>query len=314
MSQPRVVFAGTPDFAATHLQALLDAGLAPVAVYTQPDRPAGRGKKLTPSPVKALALNAGLAVEQPSSLKDSASQARLAAIEADVMVVVAYGLILPQAVLDLPQFGCINVHASLLPRWRGAAPIQRAIEAGDVESGVTLMQMDAGLDTGDMLATVHTPISSRMTGGELHDLLADIGPPALVALLQNLPASLKRAIPQDDKKACYAAKIDKAEAALDWSKEAIQLDRQIRAFNPFPTSWTTLDGQRLKIWAAEPQPPLGGAPGEILSADERGLLVACGVGALRITRLQLAGGKALDVNEVLKARRDTLAPGKVFGH
>ncbi len=250
MSPLRVVFAGTPDFAASSLAAVLDSEHEVVAVYTQPDRPAGRGRKLTPSPVKQLAQGHGLPVYQPASLKDADAQAELAALNADVMVVVAYGLLLPQAVLDTPRLGCINVHASLLPRWRGAAPIQRAIEAGDSASGVTIMQMDAGLDTGAMLYEVRTPITSRTTGGDLHDRLAIQGANALVNVLDQLDSDSLEATPQPEEGVTYAAKLSKAEAELDFTQSAEQLARKIRAFNPWPVAWCTLGNDRLRLLMA----------------------------------------------------------------
>jgi len=289
MTQPlRIVFAGTPEFAAQHLQALLDAGKSIVAVYTQPDRPAGRGQKLMPSPVKQLAVQHDIPVFQPQTLRDPAAQAQLATLQADLMVVVAYGLILPQAVLDLPRLGCINSHASLLPRWRGAAPIQRAIEAGDSESGVTVMQMEAGLDTGPMLLKVSTPIGDDDTGGTL---LPDV---------------------QDDSLATYAHKLSKNEARIDWKRPAVELERLIRAFHPWPICHSTLAGETLKIHAAQ----LGegrGEPGRILEASKEGLTVACGSGALRLTRLQLPGGKPLGFADLYNSRREQFAPGLVLG-
>lgn len=311
----RLIFAGTPEFAARHLQALLDSRHQIVAVYTQPDRPAGRGKRLQASPVKQLALEAGLPVEQPISLREASAQATLAGFEADVMVVVAYGLILPQVVLDTPAFGCLNVHASLLPRWRGAAPIQRAIEAGDRETGVTLMQMEAGLDTGPMLATAHCPIDADTTGGELHDRLADLGPPLLLQVLEQLQQYLTGAEPQDDQRATYAHKIDKAEAQLVWHQPAEVLARRVRAFNPFPVCFSVLEsGERLRIWAAEALPEVkpGTEPGTLLGADRDGLRVACGQGVLKITRLQLPGGKPLAIDAVLNARANWLRAGARF--
>lgn len=312
MIPPRLVFAGTPDFAARHLKALIDADVAPVAAYTQPDRPAGRGKKLTPSPVKTIAADAGIPVLQPDTLRSEDARAELAALEPDLLVVVAYGLILPQAVLDTPRYGCINVHASLLPRWRGAAPIQRAIEAGDTESGITIMQMEAGLDTGPMLAKASIPITDSMTGGELHDALAELGPPLLLEVLESLPDYLAAAQAQDDAGANYATKIEKAEAEIDWRADAAGIERKIRAFNPFPVCWTTLEGQRIKVWCARPASGRG-APGTILEADDNGLKVASGDGALLLTELQLAGGKRLSVSELLRSRRDWLSPGKLLG-
>lgn len=312
MSQPlRIVFAGTPEFAAVHLQALLDAGLMPVAAYTQPDRPAGRGQKLMASPVKQLAAAHGIPVLQPATLRDPAAQAELAALAPDLLVVVAYGLILPQAVLDIPRLGCINSHASLLPRWRGAAPIQRAVQAGDAESGVTVMQMEAGLDTGPMLLKVTTPISADDTGGSLHDRLAALGAAAVVEAIPPLAAGTLRVEVQDDALATYAHKLNKGEARLDWSRPAVELERLVRAFNPWPVCHTSLGAAALKVYAAglaEGQ----GVPGEILAASRDGLTVACGVGALRLTRLQLPGGKPLDFADLYNSRREQFAPGQVL--
>ncbi|SIS14041.1 methionyl-tRNA formyltransferase [Aquipseudomonas alcaligenes] len=308
----RIVFAGTPEFAAQHLQALLDAGREIVAVYTQPDRPAGRGQKLAPSPVKQLALQHGIAVYQPQTLRDPAAQAELAALTPDLMVVVAYGLILPQVVLDTPRLGCINSHASLLPRWRGAAPIQRAIEAGDASSGVTVMQMEAGLDTGPMLLKVTTTITAEDTGGSLHDRLAQLGSAAVVEAVTKLAAGELRGEVQDDSLATYAHKLNKDEARLDWSRPAVELERLVRAFNPWPICHSTLNGEALKIHAAQ----LGegqGTPGSVLAADKSGLTVACGEGALRLTRLQLPGGKPLSFADLYNSRREQFAPGLVLG-
>ena len=308
----RIVFAGTPKFAAQHLQALLDAGREIVAVYTQPDRPAGRGQKLAPSPVKQLALQHGIAVYQPQTLRDPAAQTELAALTPDLMVVVAYGLILPQVVLDTPRLGCINSHASLLPRWRGAAPIQRAIEAGDASSGVTVMQMEAGLDTGPMLLKVTTTITAEDTGGSLHDRLATLGSQAVVEAVTKLAAGELRGEVQDDSLATYAHKLNKDEARLDWSRPAVELERLVRAFNPWPICHSTLNGEALKVHAAQ----LGegqGAPGSVLAADKSGLTVACGEGALRLTRLQLPGGKPLSFADLYNSRREQFAPGLVLG-
>ncbi|CAD5376159.1 10-formyltetrahydrofolate:L-methionyl-tRNA(fMet) N-formyltransferase [Pseudomonas sp. OF001] len=312
MSQPlRIVFAGTPEFAAVHLQALLDAGLTPVAVYTQPDRPAGRGQKLMASPVKQLAATHGIPVLQPQTLRDAAAQAELAALQPDLLVVVAYGLILPQAVLDIPPLGCINSHASLLPRWRGAAPIQRAVQAGDAESGVTVMQMEAGLDTGPMLLKVTTPIADDDTGGSLHDRLATLGAAAVVAAIPQLAAGTLHGEVQDDALATYAHKLNKDEARLDWSRPAVELERLVRAFNPWPICHTTLGEAALKVYAAEVGEGQG-APGTILAASRDGLTVACGAGALRLTRLQLPGGKPLGFADLYNSRREQFAPGQVL--
>ncbi|GAB3395543.1 methionyl-tRNA formyltransferase [Azotobacter armeniacus] len=312
MTQPsRIVFAGTPEFAAEHLKALLAAGQRPIAVYTQPDRPAGRGQKLMPSPVKQLAQQHAIPVLQPPTLRDPAAQAELAALEPDLMLVVAYGLILPQAVLDIPRLGCINSHASLLPRWRGAAPIQRAIEAGDGESGVTVMQMEAGLDTGPMLLKVATPIHPADTGGSLHDRLAGLGAAALVEAIDKLAAGELAGEVQNDALATYAHKLNKDEAHLDWSRPAVELERRIRAFDPWPVCHSSLNGTPLKVFGASVEPG-GGTPGTILAASRDGLSVACGVGALRLTRLQLPGGKPLAFAELYNSRREQFAVGQVL--
>lgn len=311
----RLIFAGTPDFAATHLRALLAGPHQVIAVYTQPDRPAGRGKKLHASPVKEVALSAGIPVLQPATLRNAEAQAELAALAADVMVVVAYGLILPQAVLDAPRLGCINVHASLLPRWRGAAPIQRAIEAGDRETGITIMQMDAGLDTGAMLAETRLAIAPGTSAALLHDQLAELGPPMLLQVLDALPAYREAATTQNDTGATYAHKIDKSEGALDWNRTAAELARAVAAFNPFPVCYGTLAGERVRIWAADAENPAAAGtvnPGTILSADRDGILVACGEGALCIRQLQLPGGKALPPAELLNARSALFVPGSRF--
>jgi methionyl-tRNA formyltransferase len=307
----RIVFAGTPEFAAEHLKALLNSTHQIVAVYSQPDRPAGRGQKLTPSPVKQLALQHEIPVYQPQTLRDSAAQAELAALKPDLMVVVAYGLILPQVVLDIPRLGCINSHASLLPRWRGAAPIQRAVEAGDAESGVTVMQMEAGLDTGPMLLKVSTPIAVDDSGGSLHDRLAALGPQAVIDAISGLASGTLQGEVQDDSLATYAHKLNKDEARMDWSRPAIELERRVRAFHPWPICHSTLNGEAIKVHAAA----LGegkGEPGSILAADKSGLTVACGEGALRLTRLQLPGGKALNFSDLYNSRREQFAAGLVL--
>nr|WP_298111975.1 methionyl-tRNA formyltransferase [uncultured Pseudomonas sp.] len=307
----RIVFAGTPEFAAEHLKALLDTPHRLVAVYSQPDRPAGRGHKLTPSPVKQLALQHDIPVYQPQSLRDPAAQAELAALAPDLLVVVAYGLILPQAVLDIPRLGCINSHASLLPHWRGAAPIQRAIEAGDSESGVTVMQMEAGLDTGPMLLKVHTPIAAEDTGGSLHDRLAALGSQAVVEAIAGLAAGSLVGEVQNDSLATYAHKLNKDEARLDWTRPAVELERLIRAFNPWPICHSSLNETPLKILAghlADGQ----GQPGAILAASKDGLTIACGQGALCLTRLQLPGGKALNFADLYNSRREQFAVGLVL--
>ena len=313
MTEPlRIVFAGTPEFAAEHLKALLDSPYEIVAVYTQPDRPAGRGQKLMPSPVKQLALEHHIPVMQPPTLRAPEAQAELAALKPDLLVVVAYGLILPQVVLDIPRLGCINSHASLLPRWRGAAPIQRAIEAGDSESGVTVMRMEAGLDTGPMLLKSVTPISADDTGGSLHDRLAKLGPPAVIEAIAGLAAGTLQGELQDDSLATYAHKLNKDEARIDWNRPAIELERVIRAFNPWPICHSTLNGEALKVLAAT-LADAQGEPGQILAASKDGLIVGCGAGALCLTRLQLPGGKALNFSDFFNSRREKFAVGTVLG-
>lgn len=315
MTKPplRVIFAGTPEFAARHLSALIDSEHQLIAVYTQPDRPAGRGKKIQASPVKQLAQSAAIDVYQPPSLKDEAVRDTMAALAADVMVVVAYGLILPQAILDTPAHGCLNVHASLLPRWRGAAPIQRAIEAGDERTGITIMQMDAGLDTGDMLATTTCAVDGH-SAASLHDELALAGPPLLLQVLADLPHFQARAEPQNDSNACYADKISKAEAHINWQSGAAQLERAIRAFNPFPVCYSLLGDERVKIWEAERAPGAGNtAPaGTIVEAGSDGIVVSCGEGDLIIRTLQLPGGRPLSAEQMLNARSALFTPGARF--
>ncbi len=291
----KIVFAGTPEFAARALAALYEAGHDIPLVLTQPDRPAGRGMTLQASPVKQLALSRGSEVFQPLSLKDEAAQEKLRLLAPDVMVVAAYGLILPQTVLDIPHHGCLNIHASLLPRWRGAAPIHRAILAGDAESGVCIMQMEAGLDTGPVLLSASTPITEQDTSQTLHDKLAVQGAQLIVSALQRLPLP---AVAQPELGVTYAAKLDKSEAPLDWRRPAAELDRQIRAFTPFPGTTAVLDGVPLKVWAARPRSD-SGAPGTVLVADKHGILVACGSGSLLLTELQKAGGKRLPVAQFL---------------
>ncbi len=318
----RVVFAGTPEFARVALEQLLQAGYSVPLVLTQPDRPAGRGMKLQASPVKQCAVAHGIAVAQPHSLRldgkfpeeAAAARAALEAAQADVMVVAAYGLILPQWTLDLPRLGCLNIHASLLPRWRGAAPIHRAIEAGDAETGVTIMQMDAGLDTGDMLLRERLPIAATDTTASLHDKLAALGGRLLLqALAQAAEPGLQRT-PQPAEGITYAHKIEKAESNIDWQLPARSIDQRIRAFDPFPGASSVVQGETIKLWGcalADEAAPAGATPGQILHIDAQGVLVACGSGALRLTVLQRAGGKRLPVADFL--RGFALQPGMVLG-
>ena len=310
MNKLKLIFAGTPDFAARHLAALLSSDHEVVAVYTQPDKPAGRGQKLTASPVKELALAHSLPVYQPASLRNEAAQAELAALGADLMVVVAYGLILPKAVLDTPRLGCLNVHGSLLPRWRGAAPIQRAIWAGDAETGVTIMQMDVGLDTGAMIRKVSCPIAFDETSASLYDKLAELGPQALVDTLGAMAAGDTAAEAQDDGLANYAQKLSKEEARIDWSMEAVAIERCIRAFNPWPISWFEVAEQTIKVWQAEViDSDHGQSAGTLLKADKQGIDVATGKGVLRLLTLQPPGKKAMSVPDLLNSRRDWFEPG-----
>jgi len=306
----RIIFAGTPDFAARHLDALLSSGHQVVGVFTQPDRPAGRGKKLMPSPVKVLAEEHGLPVFQPASLRPQENQQLVADLNADVMVVVAYGLILPKAVLDMPRLGCINVHGSLLPRWRGAAPIQRSLWAGDADTGVTIMQMDVGLDTGDMLYKLSCPITDEDTSATLYDKLAELGPKGLIDTLQQLADNRVQPEVQDEALVTYAEKRTKEEARLDWSLPAAQLERCIRAFNPWPMSWLEIDGQPVKVWQASViAGPVNAAPGTIIEANKQGIQVATVEGILNLESLQPAGKKAMSAQDLLNSRREWFTPG-----
>jgi methionyl-tRNA formyltransferase len=306
----RIIFAGTPDFAACHLQALLTGPHQVVAVYTQPDRPAGRGQKLQPSPVKQLALQHDIPVYQPKSLKKAAAQQQLAALDADLMVVVAYGLILPKAVLDMPRLGCINVHGSLLPRWRGAAPIQRALWAGDSETGITIMQMDEGLDTGAMLSKVSCPILATDTSASLYQKLAQLGPQALVAAVADLPALQQQAEAQNEQLANYAEKLSKDEARLDFNKDAAALEREIRAFNPWPVSYLELPQCTVKVWQAQVANSLSGPVGSILKADKTGIYIGCQRQVLQITQLQPPGKKPMSAADFLNGRAEWLPVGQ----
>lgn len=308
----RIIFAGTPDFAAESLKALLNSEHEICAVYTQPDRPAGRGRKLTPSPVKQLAMEHAIPVEQPLSFKTQDSLQTLAAYQPDLMVVVAYGLLLPQSVLDTPRLACINVHASLLPRWRGAAPIQRAILAGDTETGVGIVKMEAGLDTGPVLLEARCPINESDTAQDLHDRLAALGAETLLQSLDDIETRLKQAKPQDDSQSTYARKLDKQEARIDWQQPAQQILRQIHAFNPWPVAQTQWQGETMRIWLAT----LGdrtrnGQPGEIIAVGKQGLDVQTGDGVLRIKELQMPGKRAMSVQDFLNA--NSIAAGEILG-
>ena len=297
----RIIFAGTPDFAARHLDALLSSGHNIVGVFPQPDRPAGRGKKLMPSPVKVLAEDKGLPVFQPVSLRPQENQQLVADLQADVMVVVAYGLILPKAVLEMPRLGCINVHGSLL---------QRSLWAGDAETGVTIMQMDVGLDTGDMLYKLSCPITAEDTSGTLYDKLAELGPQGLITTLKQLADGTAKPEVQDETLVTYAEKLSKEEARIDWSLSAAQLERCIRAFNPWPMSWLEIEGQPVKVWKASViDTTTKAAPGTILEANKQGIQVATGDGILNLLSMQPAGKKAMSVQDLLNSRREWFVPG-----
>lgn len=309
----RIIFAGTPDFAARHLDALLSSGHEVVGVFTQPDRPAGRGNKLTPSPVKVLAEQHSIPVFQPKSLRPEENQAMVQALNADVMVVVAYGLILPLPVLSMPRLGCINVHGSLLPLWRGAAPIQRALWAGDSETGVTIMQMDVGLDTGAMLHKISCPILPQDTSATLYDKLAELGPRGLLETLEQLADGSAVAETQNDALATYAEKLSKEEARLNWQLSAEQLERCIRAFNPWPVSYFIVDEQPVKVWKAEVIAKAHGSqPGTIIQADKQGIQVATAEGILNIQELQPAGKKVMAAQDLLNSRREWFVPGNTL--
>ena len=314
--QTRLIFAGTPDFAAVALQALIADGWQVVAAYSQPDRPAGRGHKSVPTAVKQVALQHGIPVCQPESLKTEAALHELRQWQADLMVVAAYGLLLPQTVLDLPPHGCINIHASLLPRWRGAAPIQRAIEAGDTETGISLMQMDAGLDTGAVLATIRCNIEASDTADVLHDRLAALGARLLCEHLAERPESPDAvvSIPQDESGATYARKLDRNEREIDWSLPAEVVARKVRAFQPWPGCTTQLSGQALRIHACEVLASGSThSPGRIIAISDHGIDVACGSRLLRLTRLQRPGGRAMSSAELLRGSPDLIVVGQTLG-
>lgn len=305
----KVIFAGTPDFAAKHLSALIESEHEIIAVYTQPDRPAGRGKKLTASPVKVLAEENAIPVYQPQSLKAQDAQEVLVSLNADLMVVVAYGLILPTAVLNAPKLGCINVHGSILPKWRGAAPIQRSIWAGDAETGVTIMQMDEGLDTGDMLHIATLPITPEDTSATLYEKLAKLGPQALVEVVNEFDRYAPTK--QDDSQATYAKKLSKEEALINWADDAEQIERNIRAFNPWPVAWMQVEDQNVKVWSASVVPlNKNVTPGTVIGANKEGITIATGRDALCITSLQIPGKKALPASDVINARQTWFEVGR----
>jgi methionyl-tRNA formyltransferase len=308
----KIIFAGTPDFAARHLDALLASEHQVVGVFTQPDRPAGRGNKLTSSPVKVLAQAHDIPVFQPKSLKPEENQHLVDDLQADIMVVVAYGLILPKAVLAMPRLGCINVHGSLLPRWRGAAPIQRSLWAGDTETGVTIMQMDVGLDTGDMLHKLSCPITAEDTSASLYEKLAQLGPQGMLLTLDLLASGNARPEVQDEALVSYAEKLSKEEARLDWSLSAAQLERCIRAFNPWPMSYFMIEEQPVKVWQATVLPHQNKQPGEIVLADKQGIQIATADGVLNLVSLQPAGKKAMSAQDLLNSRREWFVPGTVL--
>ncbi|WP_457674003.1 methionyl-tRNA formyltransferase [Thiolapillus sp.] len=298
----RIVFAGTPDFSVPPLKALLDSSHQVVAVYTQPDRPAGRGRKLVAGPVKTAALEAGVPVYQPASLRDQAAVAQLRDLQPDLMVVVAYGLLLPEAVLEIPRLGCVNIHASLLPRWRGAAPIQRAIQAGDTESGVSIMRMDKGLDTGPVYLMKSVELAADETGGSLHDRLSLLGAEALMEALPGIADGSLRPRPQDDSQATYAAKLDKKEARIDWRQPAVKIERQVRAFNPWPVAYTRYENANLRIWDARAMDGMTAEPGTVMSATREGIDISTADGLLRVTRLQMPGKRAMDARDFINAQ------------
>lgn len=306
----RIIFAGTPDFAAKHLERLLSSSHRIVGVFTQPDRPAGRGNKLTPSPVKVIAEQHNIPIFQPSSLKPEENQTLISELQADIMVVVAYGLILPKSVLDMPRLGCINVHGSLLPKWRGAAPIQRSLWAGDKETGITIMQMDVGLDTGAMLYKTACPILPTDTSATLYEKLALLGPDALLTTLEQLSSGTASIEKQDDSLATYADKLSKEEAKLNWNFSAAQLERCIRAFNPWPVSYFIVEEQPVKVWRAQViDKKVTQSPGTLLQADKQGIQIATSDGILNIIELQPAGKKAMLAQDLLNSRKEWFVVG-----
>ncbi|GAA0306588.1 methionyl-tRNA formyltransferase [Psychrosphaera haliotis] len=309
----RIVFAGTPEFAAQHLSHLITENFNIVGCYTQPDRPAGRGKKLQPSAVKSVALEHDIPVFQPQTFKVEEAQQELAALNADLMIVVAYGLILPKAVLDTPKLGCINVHGSILPKWRGAAPIQRAVLTGDAQTGVTIMQMDIGLDTGDMLLIETCDIESTDTSGSVYEKLQQLGPKALVTAVNKIANNDIVAIKQDDNEATYAHKLTKEEAIINWSDSAEQIERNIRGYQPWPVATTQLAENTIKIWQANVvSESTSAAPGTILSADKNGIAIATGNGVLNIMQLQPPGKKPMSASDFVNGRGEWVVPGNII--
>lgn len=313
--QLRILFAGTPDFAASSLQALLDQGYNVIGVYTQPDRPAGRGRKLTPSPVKQVALAHDLPVYQPLNFKAEEDREWLQSLNADLMVVAAYGLLLPQAVLDAPRLGCVNIHASLLPRWRGAAPIHRALLAGDNETGITIMQMDIGLDTGAMLWKKSCDILPTDSSGELHDRLAILGAEALLESLPGIAGQSLTAETQNDELACYAHKLEKAEGEINWHHSAAEIALQVRGLSPWPVAYTRLNDATLRIWQAEAtdQPVADAAPGTVIGSDKKAIYIAASDCAVKLLHIQLPGSKAMATSAVLNSKKDLFIPGTQLG-
>jgi methionyl-tRNA formyltransferase len=313
----KIVFAGTSEFAVHSLTALMNSSHQIIAVYTQPDRPSGRGLKLTPSPVKTAALEMHLPLFQPPSLREEAAQQQLAELKPDLMVVVVYGLLIPKNVLTIPEKGCINVHPSILPRWRGAAPIQRAIAAGDLETGVTIMQLDEGWDTGDILSQIHCPIYPTESSQALSERLAIVGAELLVKTIDQLEAGQIHPLPQDHAQANYASKLEKIEGELNWEESAVDLERKIRAFNPWPVAYTNWENQQIRIWQAETlleRSPVTIPPGTLLGINDKGLDVATGDGALRIIKLQLPGAKPISAFDFINSKKSLLIPFKsIFG-
>lgn len=309
----KIIFAGTPEFAIPSLQALIDSPYEVCAVYTQPDRPSGRGRKIIFSPIKQCALDNNIPVYQPRNFKDEEDIKLLDSFDADVMVVVAYGVILPSTVLDTPRLGCVNVHGSLLPRWRGAAPIHRAIQAGDTETGVTIMQLEEGMDTGPMLSHVACPIKQNDTTKIIHDRLSELGAEALLIALDDLDHGRATPQAQNNELATYAKKIEKGEAKIDWQKSAKEIDRHIRAFNPWPVAYTAIDGETIKLWqATQKEDQTHEVPGTIIQATKEGIDVATAEGVISLQQLQLPGGKILSAEDILNSKKEMFAKGKQF--